>query len=239
MSLTHSQIIREYEKEIGANRGDISGNSLRLADFVAEENVAFDDYLNLAFSSESRWQFDDSNHTDYPEIVTDLVAGQRAYTFGADEQNNIILDVYRVYVKVNGQYVLITPIDKSYDTVDPSNYDGLEKQGIPYEYDKFANSILLNLVPETTVVGGLKVLINREASYFQTSDTTKKPGVPGTHHKWFYLKPAQDYARRHSLESHNRLENEVNKLQMQIKKTFSERSKDEQNILTAELTDSL
>lgn len=175
MSLTHTQIIREYEKEIGANRGDVSGNSLRLDDFVAEENVAFDDYLNLAFSSESRWQFDDSNHTDYPEIVTDLVAGQRSYTFGVDENNNLILDVYRVYVKVNGEYVLIDPIDKSYDRVDPSNYDGLDKQGIPYEYDKFSNSVQLNLVPETTVEDGLKVLINREASYFTTSDTTKKP----------------------------------------------------------------
>lgn len=238
MSLTQTQIIREYEKEIGANRGDVSDNTTRLEDFVAEENVAFDDYLNLAFAAESRWQFDDSNHTDFPEIVTDLVAGQRAYTFGVDEQNNVILDVYRVYVKVNGEYVLIDPIDKSYDRVDPTNYDGLEKEGTPYEYDKLGNAILLNLVPESTVVGGLKVIINREASYFTTTDTTKKPGVPGTHHKWFYLKPALDYARRHTLESYNRLEYEVDKLEKQIKKTFATRSRDEQNILQAEQIDS-
>jgi hypothetical protein len=239
MSLIQTQIIREYEKEIGANRGDIANNPARLADFVAEENIAFDDYLTLAFNSESRWQFDDSNHADFPEIVTDLVAGQRAYLFGVDQTGNIVLDVYRVYVKVNGEYTLINPIDKHYDDVDPSNYNGTDKQGVPYEYDKLGNAVLLNLVPQDSIVGGLKVLINREASYFTTSDTTKKPGVPGLHHKWFYLKPALDYARRHTLDSYNRLEAEVDKLEKQIKHTFAMRARDEQNILTAQIIDSL
>lgn len=239
MSLTFDQIIAEYEDEIGANRGDIANNATRRSDFTRKANISFSDYLTLAFKTNGKWQFDDSNHTDFPEIVTDLVAGQREYIFGTDEEGNVILDVYRVYVKVNGQYVLIDPIDKNNDTVDPSNYNGLNAEGIPYEYDKLGNAVLLNLIPETTVAGGLKVLINREASYFTSADTTKKPGVPGLHHKWFFLRPALDYARRNSLSSYLRIEAEVTKLEADIKHTFTTRARDEQNILTAVTIDSV
>lgn len=226
MSLTQTQIIREYEKEIGVNRGDIA-NNLALEDFVAEENVAFSDYLTIAFQSAGKWKFDDSNHTDFPEIITDLVAGQREYLFGTDEQGNIILDVYRVYVKVGNEYVLINPIDPDSETVSSSVYNGLNAQGTPYQYDKLGNAILLDLVPSTTVVGGLKVSINREASYFTTGDTNKMPGVPGLHHKWFYLKPAREYARRNNLATYNNLDFEVAKTEREIKEYFDRRAKDE------------
>lgn len=238
MSLTFNEIIAEYEEEIGANSGDVANNTTRRRDFVRRCNISFNDYLTIAFRSSGKWQFDDSNHTDFPEIVTDLVAGQRSYTFGTDEQGNLILDVYKVFVKNNGVFVPITSIDKNYEDVDASNYDGQDTQGLPYEYDKLGNAVLLNLVPQTTVSGGLKVLINREASYFTTSDTTKKPGVPGLHHKWFYLRPALDYARRHKLSSYNELVDEVTKLEKNIEDIFTTRARDTQNILTAVTIDS-
>lgn len=238
MSLTQTQIIREYEKEIGANRGDIADNALNLADFVAEENVAFDDYLTMAFQASGKWKFDDSNHIKLPEITTNLVANQRSYIFGGDEQGNLILDVYRVYALGDNGYYLLNPIDPDFDTVSPSIYDGNALTGNPYQYDKVGNAVLLDPVPVANVTNGLKVSINREASYFTTADTSKKPGVPGLHHQWFYLKPALSYARRNSLSSYLRLEAEVMNLEARIKKDFSRRAKDEQTILTAEYIDS-
>lgn len=231
MSLTQSQIIRQYEKEIGANAGDISGNTTRLADFVDEENIAFSDYMQLAAKSSGTWKFDDSNHTDYPEITTDLVAGQRSYTFTTDENGNIILDIYKIYAKVNGQYQELEPVDPDSQTGLNTLYNGLGTQGTVYRYDKSANAIILDLVPSTTVVDGLKVSINREATFFTTSDTTKKPGVPGLHHKWFYLKPALDYARRNTLNSYTRLEKEVADLTSMIISDFNRRGKDERRRL--------
>jgi len=231
MSLTQTQIIRQYELEIGANRGDISGNTTRLADFVDEENIAFSDYMQLAAKSSGTWKFDDSNHTDYPEITTNLVAGQRSYTFTTDENGNIILDIYKVYAKVNGQYQELEPVDPDSQTGLNTLYNGLGTQGTVYRYDKSANAIILDLVPSTTVVDGLKVSINREATFFTTSDTTKKPGVPGLHHKWFYLKPALDYARRNTLNSYTRLEKEVADLTAVIISDFNRRGKDERRRL--------
>lgn len=235
MSLTQTQIIRQYELEIGANRGDIADDSTRLEDFVDQENIAFSDYMQLAAKSSGRWKFDDSNHPDFPEIITDLVAGQRAYTFATDENGNIILDIYKVYAKVNGQYVELNPVDPDSQSDLNTLYNGSGTQGTVYQYDKVANAVLLDLVPSTTVTDGLKISINREATFFTTGDTTKKPGVPGLHHKWFYLKPALDYARRNSLNSYPRLEAEVMQLTSTIISDFNRRGKDERRRLTVKV----
>jgi hypothetical protein len=222
-----------YEKEIGANRGDISGNLIRLKEFTAEANNALDEYTRLAISASGRWKFDDSNHTDFPEITTDLVAGQREYTFVNDEEGNVILDIYRVYVKDSeGKFKLIKPIDADTETVDKSNYDGQDIEGDTYEYDKTANGILLNLVPQDGVIEGLKVSINREASYFEHSDTIRRPGIYGLHHKYLYLKPALDYARRNTLTSYPRIEMEVLRIEREIKDGLNRRAKDERRRLT-------
>ena len=240
MSLTHTQIIREYEKEIGANRGDVANSTTRLEDFVDSENVAMSDYLTLAFNTSGTWKFDDSNHTDFPEMTADIVAGQREYSFVTDEEGNLILDIYKVYAKETGKpYIELQPVDGDTTGFVNGYTEGSTVQGVPYSYDKTANVIILDPVPSASVTGGLKVSINREATFFTVSDTTKKPGVPGLHHKYFYLRPALDYARRNNLNSYLRIEGEVMKLEADIKKTFSRRAKDEQTILAPVTIDSL
>lgn len=229
---TRRGLVQMYEREIGANRDDVSGNTTLLKEFTADCNNAFDDYTRLAISASGRWKFDDSNHTDFPEIVTDLVANQRSYTFTTDEQNNIILDIYRVYVKeAQGNYQLIEPIDPDTQNVDVTNYDGQNTTGYSYEYDKVANAILLNRVPPANVTAGLKVSINREASYFTSTDTTKKAGIYGLHHKYLYLKPALDKARRDSLTAHDRIERQVLMIEREIKDGLNRRAKDERRRL--------
>jgi hypothetical protein len=231
-TVNYRGIVQMYEKEIGANRGDIANNVIRLKEFTAECNNALDEYTRLAISASGRWKFDDSNHTDYPEIVTDLVANQRSYTFTVDQQNNIILDIYRVYVKdAQGKYQLIQPIDPDTQIVDVTNYDGANTTGFSYEYDKTANAILINNVPPANVVAGLKVSINREASYFTHTDTTKKAGIYGLHHKYLYLKPALEYARRNTLTSHDRIERQVLMIEREIKDGLNRRAKDERRRL--------
>lgn len=237
MSLTQTQIIRQFEREIGANRGDISNNTTRLEDFVDDENIAFGDYLHIAFKASGTWKFDDSNHTDYPEIVTDLVSGQRSYTFTTDENGNLILDVYKVYAKISGEYQELEPVDPDSQSGLNTLYNGLSTQGTIYRYDKTANAINLDLIPSATVTDGLKVSINREATFFTTSDTTKKPGVPGNHHKWFYLRPALDYARRNNLTSYNRIEKEIADLTSVIISDFNRRSKDVRRRLIVRVED--
>lgn len=229
---TRKGIVQIYEKEIGATFGYISGNEERLKDFTADCNLAIDDYIAIAIKGSGTWQVDDTNHQNYPIITTNLVSGQRDYTFLVDENGNSILDIYKVVVKDStGIYKELSTVDQqSADSSDlnvDSFIDGQNKTGVPTRYDKTANGIFLDLIPNYDSENGLKVFINREGSYFTYSDTIKKPGFPGLHHKYFALKPALDYARRNNLTSLPRIENDVAILERKIEDYFSERVKDE------------
>lgn len=177
-----------------------------------------DDFMAIAIKSSGTWQFDDSNHTDYPIIRTNLVSGQRDYSFTTDESGNLILDIYKVIIyDANGFGREIYPIDAQTTDFQGSFtsdfYDGQNRTGVPTRYDKTANAIFLDYVPNYSATNALEVYINRESTYFTSSDTTKKPGVPGLFHKYFALKPALDYARRNNLSILPRLENEVMKFE--------------------------
>lgn len=240
-------LVQIYEKEIGAERGFISDNSNRLKEFTADVNLAWDDYLAIAFKSSGKWQFDDSNHTDYPIITTNLVDGQRDYHFTTDESNNLILDIYKVAVLTSATATLyqeISPIDAQSESAGLEIVAGSTAEGVPYQYDKTANGLFLDPIPSYNATNGLKVYINREASYFTSSDTTKKPGCPGIHHRYFALKPALDYARRNSLANYARIREEVvsfegdeeKRVQGSIERYFSRRSRDERNIIKPKIT---
>lgn len=224
---TYRGLVQMYEREIGANRGTVSGDTNLLKEFTADANLAMDDYLSMMIQVSGLWKGDDTNHTDYPEIYTNIVAGQRDYTFLTDENGNMILDIYKVYILDGGYYKLLDPYDPDTESEASTFTNGAGATGVATKYDKTANAIRLDLIPTANVTNGLKVSINREGSYFTTSDTTKKPGFPGVHHKYFYLKPALDYARRNTLTSYPRIEGEVLKLEREIQEYFDRRAKDE------------
>lgn len=233
-------LVQLFETEVGLNSGDISGDTTRLKQFTASVNVAWDDFLSIAFGPDGTWQLDDSNHTDLPFITTDLVSGQRDYSFTTDGNSNIVLDIFRVMVKTSstGAYKEIYPVDQNTPSYlaneDTTSFiDGQNTSGIPTRYDKLANSIQLDFIPNYNSTSGLKLFINREPSYFVYTDTTKKPGVSGNLHKWFYLKPAYEYARRFSLPALPRLELEVAKFEENIKRSFKRRQRDVPSRLTA------
>lgn len=225
---TYKGIVQMYEKEIGVDDGFVSGNTTRLKKFTADANLALDDFIRIALNSSGKWQFDDSNQTDFPIISTNLVSGQRDYTFGTDESGNITLDVYKVFVAdSSGIYKEMLPVDVNSGDYQPitsvsgqlypngvSGFtDGRNTTGIPNKYDKLGTSVLLDPIPSYNYTNGLKVYVNREGSYFTYTDTTKKPGVPGLFHKYFYLKPALDVARRNNLGNRQLIENEIAKME--------------------------
>ena len=226
-------IAQVYEDEIGANRGDVTGNTAKYKDFIAGVNLAMDDYVAIAIQASGTWQYDDSNHTGYPIIKTNLVQGQRDYTFTTDEQGNLILDIQRVLIlgEDDTEYQECYSVDAQSEYEARDIYGESTAEGAPYRYDKTANGFFLDPTPGYNKTNGLKVYINREGSYFTTSDTTKKPGVPGLHHKYFALKPALDYARRKRITTESSLRNEVQLMEQAIKDYFGMREKDKRNIL--------
>jgi len=231
-----------YEKEIGANQGDVTGNTARMKEFVASCNQALDDFWTVAIPASGIWQLDDSAQTDFPVIKANIVGTptpQRDYTWTTDGSGNLILDVYKVLILQSATatyYQEIYPIDEletPYNDIlaEDTNNTG----GTPYRYGKMANGIFLDPKPNYNATNGLKIYINREATYFTLTDTTKKPGVPGNLHKYFYLKPAAEYARRNNLANQDRLMAEVLKMEGKggtIEKQFAWRARDERKGLS-------
>lgn len=238
---TKKGLVQVYERELDFDNGYVANNTARLQEYTADANISFDRFLSLAFSADGRWNFDDTNHTtDYPEIEADLVSGQRDYTFLTDEQGNVILDIYRVLVKnTDGTYIDVDPVDKQSERERTTEFvDGKTYSGVPTRYDKTANGIIFDITPNynwrigTEGEKGVKVLINREASYFVSGDTTKKPGVPGLFHEYFALHPAMKYAMRKQHANTQSIISRVEQMERDIIKHFSRRAKDERSIMT-------
>lgn len=230
----YNGLVQLYEREIGANRGDISSDTTKLKQFTADVNSALDYFPELAIKSSGTWQWDDSNQTDYPIIKSNIVSGQRDYAFTSDSSSNLILDIYKLAILPSATATLYEEI-YPVDVQSGEDYNLLAEvttTGIPGAYDKTANAIFFDIKPSYDATNGIKMYINREASYFTYLDTTKKPGVPGIFHEYFFLKPAMDYARRNTLANHDKIALEVSKLEQNIKDYYGRREKDVDNELT-------
>lgn len=229
---TKNGIIQIIERTLGFNDGDISGNATLLAQFTGDINLALDKAFSIIFESDGYWQFDDSNHTDYPIITTNLVSGQRDYSFTTDANSNLILEIFKVLVANSaGTFNEIVPVDVS--TGAPRSYtDGADVVGIPNTYDKLANAIFLDPIPNYNATNGLKVYINREASYFLTTDTTKKAGF-SQNQEYLAIRPSYQYASRKSLPNVVSLEKEMLRLEEGLASYYSKRARDEQKQLKA------
>ncbi len=239
-------LVQLYEDELGYQPGDISGNTVKLKRFTARVNRALDTYFDIAVSASGRWQLDDRNHTDHAIIKTDLVSGQRDYSFNNDGSGNLVLDIYKVMVKdENGIYHEILPEDQQSDGSE-SFYSGQDNTGVPSRYDKSGNSFFLDFIPSYNSEDGLKVYINRSSSYYVYTDTTKTVGYP-YHQEYFFLKPAYEEARKLDLKEKNGLENEILKLEGNpltgqvglIAMAYGRRSKDETLRVTGEIINSV
>lgn len=240
MSLTQTQLIKLYEKAIGADFGDVSGDSEALAEFVLYENIALDDYLLLWAKSAGTWQGDDINHTDYPIITRNIVSGTRDYDFTSDGSGNRIVDLQKVLILPSAtatNYIEIDPIDEL--NLNISDILANTTQGQPTRYGKLANAIFLDLIPNYSVSAGIKMIVNREGSYATVSDTTKVMGVPAFH-EYFYLKPALMKAKQKSFANLAQLEKDVLDLEGserlgvtgKITEFFSRREKDVRHVMT-------
>jgi hypothetical protein len=195
-----------------------------------------DKAFHTIFEADGRWQFDDSNHTTYPILTGDLVDGQRDYSFTADSDSNLILDIERVFVRnsTTDPYYEIYPTDvQSADEYKISQFiDGLNTKGSPYHYDKTATGIFLDPIPDTNVSAGIKIYVSREGSYFATSDTTKFPGFAGLYHEYLVLEPCYRYARANTLsKKQETFKRDYLELEKKIKEFYSRRDKHERKIM--------
>lgn len=232
-------IVQIYEKEIRAQRGFVSGSPDRLKDFIADANLAWDDFLKLAFEASGTHQFDDSTHGDYPIIKTDLVSGQRDYPILTDEQGNFVLEIFKVLVADrNGTFIEVPAVDAQTERDTGDFWDGETHSGVPTKHDKTANGIIFDKTPDYNMrlvqegQRGVKIYVNREAYYFVFGSNSVYPGCPGIFHEYFAINPAYKHAARKGATNEQSLLGRMLSLEGQIKAYFGRREHDKRKRLT-------
>ncbi len=226
--------IQLCEDSCGFERGDILNNPTLLQKFTGYLNLALDDAWAIILQATGKWHLDDSNNSDYPIIMTNINSSQRDYAFTTDQSGNLILEIYRVMVADSaGTYHEIYPVDQFQTTQKTGNlentdpmYNGLNASGMPTRYSKTGNSIFLDVIPNYNSTNGLKVFIDREASYFTTGDTTKKAGFAGIFHQYLALWASEFYAGIKTLDNLKKLNSDKMTMKRDMADYYAKRDKD-------------
>lgn len=196
-------------------------SSYPVADKTRRANSALSDFVAVVLASDDRWQFDDTNYTDFPVGKTSLVSSQNDYGM-----STTMLKILKVECKdSNGNWTQLTPIDRN-DTTIP--YEELFTTGTPLYYDKYGNSVVLYPTPDYSSSLGLRVWYQRDASPFVATDTNKTPGIPSVFHKYIALKIAEPYLRDKRMDNYVSIRNEIAKYEEDlIPEFYAKRNKDE------------
>jgi len=166
--------------------------SYPIADKVRNVNQAYHDVSRLIWESAGGWQYDDSNKTDLPIAITNLVHSQQDYELPSTAQK-----VERVEVlDSNGNYQKLTQIDWHDIPIAMTEY--LETDGMPDYYDLIGRSVMLYPTPaaaNVTTASGLKVYVDRDVTEFTTGSTTSVPGFATQFHKILSYSAALDFEK--------------------------------------------
>lgn len=147
---------------------------------TARVNMALDRFVSLALLYDDNWQYDDSNNTDFPIGVANLVSGQQDYSFPSE-----LLTVTKVLVMdTNGLWKQLDLVNREQIQSKPIFELAPNNSGVPWRYAIFANSILLDAIPNYNSALGLKVIFQRNANRFVYTDTTLEPGIPSLFHSY-------------------------------------------------------
>lgn len=224
---TNQGLIQDCEFLVfGGDYGIISGNTEYLQEFTRLLNKGLDKATVKIMTSDNRWQYDDPNHTDYPIAQTSLVSGQQDYQleFSATDSH---LKIDRVEVKTTGGlWKKLIPIDLA-DT-DEAQAELEKTNGEPKYYDKVANSVFLYPAPNYSQNNSLKIFYQRQPSYFATSDTTKRPGIPGMFHQLVSMYAAEEFALAKNMsEKANMLAGRRQELESELENFYNRRDKED------------
>lgn len=220
---TNDGIIQDCEFWLFAsNYGQISNDTNLLKTFASLSNQALNDVSIIAMGSDDRWQYDDTNYTDYPIATTGTVANQHDYVMSASH-----LRITRVELKdTDGNWTVLRPIDLA--DIPNARDEFMDTSGTPIYYDKLANSLFLYPAPDYTQGASLRVYFQREPSYFTTTDTIKEPGFASIFHRLVPLKACLDFAIANNLtDKIIVLSAKIKEKEEEIKKFFGRRNRDE------------
>lgn len=222
--MTFTEILEESRRLVQA------GDRFTTADITFSANRALERAVSLIRDSQGRWQWDDSNNTDFPRATRAVTAGRNDYDL---DQTHYRIE--RVEARdTNGEWRRLIPYDQK--DVEGSLTEFTDDTGFPLFYDKVGNSLIISPSFNFTDTGdtkSLKVFYERGASYFATTDTSKAPGFNPLFHELIPLWCAYDYAFINGKEIKDDLLARIGSMEEQLKDYYALRDRDEHVRLTA------
>ncbi len=210
---------------------DADSTSYPAADLLRRVNDAYEESVSIIIGCDGRWQFDDTNFTDFPIGKATLVAGTKDYPFDVTH-----LEIERVEVLDNsGIWHQLDPLDIS--QIDGAINEFMKTDGLPQYYDKNGASVVLYPGPangSVTLVAGLKVFFQRTAAIFTSAEVTtgtKKPGFASPHHYLISYKAALPYAMAYKKDRVPLLMAEIAKREEKLIEHYSRREKDRRKVM--------
>ena len=205
---------------------DTDSNTYTVADKTRNFNIALDEVSGVIIGCDGTWQWDDTNYTDLPIGLTNVVSGQQDYSF-ADE--HLVIEAIEIK-NTDSTWTRLKPIDlyPEYNQQSISSItDYLSTPGKPEYYDKVGGSIFLYPPANYSQDSSLKAFFQRKAQPFTTGDTTKKPGFANHLHRYLSLSVAYDWAISKTHPKANWLASKKQEYRELIKAFYSKRTKDE------------
>lgn len=167
---------------------DADINSYPLNDIVREINAGYEELAGEIIVADGTWQFDDTNYTDLPIGLGNLVEGQQDYTFTSEY---LAIEAIEI-LTTNNVYKRIKPLDhRELNGMSTDEYFGVDasgnpNKGFPEYFDVLGDTISLFPAPGAsngvTLANGMQVFFKRTVDTFTTSDTTQQPAFPSTYH---------------------------------------------------------
>ena len=228
-STNRDGIIQMIERNTGTQSTTSSSYPLKAKTQDVNDTLGY--FALLAIKAAGRFQWDDTNQTDFPTITTNLVSGQSDYTAVYDGAStpNQILDIREVRIKdANGEWKGLKAIDKEEDDI--NQYQGVT--GEPVAFDVDSNGIILYPTPNYNSTDGIELYISRTPVYFVSTDTTKEAGIPKIFQPYLHLRPSYLYCLVKTLPQAKGLQVEVDKMEKAIEAYYSRRDRIDRRRMT-------
>lgn len=224
---TNLGIIQACEDYCGLGITGISGDANKLKEFTRYSNRASRKIWHWAFMSQGLWQYDDSNETDLPQGVADLVSGTSKYALPSDA-----LTVRRVDIK-NSDGVWDQLRQLTEKDIIGGLEDYYEDDSTPYRYRLIGNTVELFPGPDYASTGGLKVFFDRDSSDFANSDTTKTPGFASPYHDLVAIGASLEWlkAKRPDSNTLGQLKEDWLRGEKEVIEFYSNRNKDNKTVI--------
>jgi hypothetical protein len=193
--MTYLDLLKSVEYWTGMKEGDISGDTNLKAVITSRINRRLERYLGMLGAGSTVSRVDDTNYTNQPFSLFDIVENQHDYEFKQDEDGNEITDITAVLIKkdtTSNFYKLdrITLDNPDAELIMSPNSD---KTGIPTSFLERNNTIFFNVIPNFSLTEGGKLFYKRVPSYFVVGDTTKEPGIPTHFHEMLAIGVSYDW----------------------------------------------